>query len=311
MKKYKLYTRFLLGILYILIIFVISGCQLRESKHSITFIEDKVIEYSSDFKVSDLIKTVDDYTRADFKISEDDSLITLPNGKTVSVNVTDKKIKLDTIRFSFRYMNENYTKEILIQDTTAPQIECKDVYEVVLNNEYFVLENLITCKDNFTSKEDIEIFFNGSYDVKKEGDYKIQILAYDQKKNKTEKTVKVTVKEEEPIIIEKPSENKDDSPSNNSGNNNSSNKDSDKKNNSNSGKNETQNNDSVSNTKPNSNYKPKSKTFTIDDYSSFDECMRACQEYINECMEKGYQGKATAEPIKEDGIYIGYKAVFE
>ena len=48
----------------------------------------------------------------------------------------------------------------------------------------------------------------------------------------------------------------------------------------------------------------------IDDYNSFDECLAACQKYINECMDKGYKGRATAEPIKEDGVYIGYKAIF-
>lgn len=302
MKNKKIYTRFFLGLGCILITLTISGCQVRESNHSITFIEDKVIEYSSDFKVSDLIETVDSYTRKDFKISEDDSLITLPDGKTVSVNITDKKIKLDTIKFEFRYMNQNYTKEIVIQDKTAPQIECKDAYEVVLNNEYFVLENLISCSDNYTSNKEIEIYFNGTYDVNKAGDYKIQVIAYDQKKNKTEKTVKVTVKEEEPVIVEKPPEKNTENPVNNFTNGNSNNN----KNNNNT----IQNNNPVNSSVPNNNYMPESKTFTIDNYSSFDECMSACQNYINECMNKGYQGRATAEPIKKDGIYIGYKAVF-
>ena len=296
MKNKKLYTRLAFGICYILIPFTISGCQLRESNHSITFIEDNTIEYSSDFKVTDLIESVDSYTKDDFKISDDDSLITLPNGKTVSVNVTNKEIKLDTIRFDFRYMNENFSKEIIIQDTTAPQIECKNVYEVKLGNEYFLLENLISCSDNFTSNQEIEIFFNGSVDVNKAGDYNIQIIAYDQKKNKSEKTVKVTVKEEVSVIVEVPSESSNNNNSNNNSNSNANNT--------------TQNSNSGSTSKANSNYTPSSKTFTIDTYSSFDECMQACQNYINECMNKGYQGRATAEPIKENGVYIGYKAVF-
>lgn len=293
---------------YLFILFILSGCEVRENNHSITFIEDKKIEYSSDFKVTDLIVSVDNYTRNDFKISEDDSLITLPDGKTVSVNVTNKQIKLDTIRFDFRYMNENFTKEIVIQDTTAPEIECKDVYEVKLGNEYFVLENLITCKDNFTSKQEIEIFFNGSVDVNKAGDYNIQIIAYDQKENKAEKTVKVTVKEDAPITVEVPSEN---SNNNNNNNYNNSNNNNNQNYNSNSNTNHaTQSSGSGTTSKPNSSYTPESRTFTIDTYSSFDECMSACQSYINACMNNGYQGRATAEPIKENGVYIGYRAVF-
>ena len=201
MKNKKIYTRLLLGAGCILITFMISGCQVRENNHSITFIEDEIIEYSSDFKISDLIESIDSYKREDFKIAEDDSLITLPDGKTVAVNVTDKKIKLDTIKFDFRYMNKTFTKEILIQDTTAPQIVCEDIYEVELGNEYFVLENLITSNDNFTSKPEIEIYFNGFYDVNKAGDYDIQVIAYDQKKNKAEKAIKITVKEEKIIVV--------------------------------------------------------------------------------------------------------------
>lgn len=336
MKNKKIYTRFLLGIGYILITLLISGCQVRESGHSITFIDDEVIEYSSDFKVSNLIKSVDDYTQDDFKVSEDDSLITLPGGKTIAVNVTNKEIKLDTIRFDFRYMNETYTKVIIIQDTTAPQIDCKDVYEVKKGNEYFDLINLITCKDNFTLGEEIEIYFNGSYDVNEAGDYSVQILAYDQKKNKAEKTVKITVKEDEPIVVEKPVDKENDSTGatadnnsssnnhNNSSSNNSkpvsnSNTNTNKGNASNDNKNQSSSSGNAaqdkkpsgeSGTSQSNNYTPQSRTFTIDNYDTFDDCFNACQSYINECMNKGYQGRATAEPIKSDDVYIGYRAVF-
>lgn len=301
-KNNNRYTRFLLGIGYILTILMLSGCQIRKSNHSITFTDDKVIEYTSDFKISDLIKAVDSYGRSDFKINEDDTLITLPNGKTVSINVTNKKIKLDTIKFDFRYMNETYTKEVIIQDTTAPSIDCKDVYEVALGNEYFSLEKLISSKDNYTIDSEVEIYFNGTYDVNKEGDYQVQIIAYDMKKNKTEKTVKIIVKEEEPIIIEKPSEYQGESSSKNSesisNNGNHNNFD------------EAQKSNSEVSSQQNNNYIPETRKFTIESYASFDECMSACQTYINECLNNGYTGKAVAEPIKENDVYIGYKAVF-
>lgn len=314
MSYNKIYTRFLKGIGYIFIMMMLCGCQMRENGHTITFIDDKVIEYSSDFKASDLIKAVDDYTQDDFKINDDDSLITLPDGKTVSVNISKKEIKLDTIKFEYRYMNKNYTKEVVIQDTTAPIIDCKNEYEVKLGNEYFSLENLIKCTDNFTSQKDIELFYNGSYDVNKVGEYELQVIAYDSKKNKAEKTIKIKVTEDEPTVIEKPSTENNQSISTEAGNSNNA------SNNSTQISSSTSNNESANSggntttTTPSQpsrpSFQPSSKDFTINTYNSFEECYNACQSYINECMNQGYQGRASAEPIKEDGVYIGYRAVF-
>ena len=288
----------------IVIIVFLAGCQVKEKKGNITFIKDEKIEYSHDFKISDLIEKVDGYTRKDFKINEDDSIIELPNGKTVAINTTNKKIELDTIKFTFRYVNQNFNKEVLIQDTTAPEIKCEDTYKVLIHNKYFQLEHLIQVEDNFTNEDDIEIYYNGSYDVDKAGTYDIEVIAYDKKKNKSIRKIKV--------IIEK--EKNDQQVNANSGSNSGSSSNGGSSNNSGNG---GSTNKPVAppvietpSVPPVSNYTPQQKEFTIDTFANFDECYTACQNYISQCMQQGYSGVATAEPIKRDGVYIGYRAVF-
>lgn len=313
MKKKK---RFIFVLFIGITLLFLTGCEVRENNHSIQFISDEVIEYSRDFKAIDLIEKVDDYSKNQFKINDDKTLITLPSGKTVSINVSNKSIKLDTIRFEFKYLNKSYFKEVVIQDTTPPLIDCKDEYEVELKNEYFDLRNLIQCTDNFTDEHDIEIYFNGNYDVNKEGTYTVQVLAYDEKRNMTSKNVNIIVKKGAvtEIVIQSPSGGNDGQ--NTTGNK----KPAEKPNNTTPPSNAkpSGNGGNTSTAKPSDNqkpskpsYKPETRTFTIDVYGSFDACLNACQNYINECMDKGFVGRASAEPIKKDDVYIGYQAVFK
>ncbi|MCI9093392.1 MAG: hypothetical protein HFF36_06345 [Coprobacillus sp.] len=53
--------------------------------------------------------------------------------------------------------------------------------------------------------------------------------------------------------------------------------------------------------------KPVSKQFTVETFKSLKECEKKCIDYIEKCH---YSGTAKAVPIMKDGIYIGYKAVF-
>ena len=283
----------------------ITGCQVKEKKGDITFIQDKKIEYSHEFKISDLIEKVDDYTRKDFKINEDDTKIDLPNGKTVAINTTDRKIELDTIKFTFRYANKNFIKEVLIQDTTAPKIKCEDTYKVLIHNKYFELEHLIEVEDNYSSKEKVEVYYNGSYDIDKVGAYEVEVIAYDEKKNKSVKKVKIIVEKEksdEQVTVNgNQSSNDLNTPSSNNAGGNG-----------NGSSNHQPTTPPIEKpvAPPINYYTPQVKEFTIDTYASFDECYAACQNYISKCMQQGYSGVATAEPIKRDGVYIGYRAVF-
>lgn len=286
---------------------ILSGCKKKENKEEIIFIENENIEYSSDFKISSLVEKVENYDKNNFQISKDDTIITLPNGEIIEVNTTGKEIKLDTIKFTFRYKNKNYIKEITVQDTEAPNIKAEDNYKVELDNKYFDIENIISCTDNYTNKNDIEVFFNGNYDISKTGTYDVEIIAYDEKKNKALKNIKIIVEEKEKVEVvtkvENPvsEENEKVQSSQQDNSVSSQNSSSESRNN-----NQVDSNTSVSN----NNFIPESKIFHIDNYGTFDECLKACQSYISECMQKGYTGQATSQPIKNGDIYIGYQAIF-
>ena len=89
-KRYKKYFSVVIFMIYI---FSSIGCEKQINNSEIKFIEEDTIEYTKEFKISSLIESVDGYTSTDFNIT-DDKVITLPNGKTVSINVDNKEIKL-------------------------------------------------------------------------------------------------------------------------------------------------------------------------------------------------------------------------
>lgn len=291
----KIYTIILLGLLTLLLM----GCKMREKPNEIKFIKDEKIEYTKDFKVSSLIEKVDKYSREELKFTEDDSTIKLPNNKTVMVNYDKDTIQLGTISFAFKYGGALYKKKITLCDTTPPQINCLSKYDVEKGNKYFRLENLITFTDNYSSENDIERFFNGSYDIDKVGKYTVEILAYDKKKNKSSKKVVINIKDEKVNIdYNKPA--KDYKPSSNGSSSQSN------------SQNSTKNKNNSSSKKPSSStYIPKSRTFTIDTYDTLEECLQAWEKYVFEEQKKGFVGTAKAQPIQRDGLDIGYKAIFE
>ena len=264
------------------------GCKDSKQDNYIQFIKDDVIEYSNDFKISSLIEKVENFTYKDFSINQNDTILTLPNKEEVLINVSKKKIKLDTIEFIFKYKDKSYKKRVLIKDSTSPKIECLNKYEVEKGNKYFVLENLISCKDNCSSEDEIKLFYNGNYDIDKIGKYSIEIIAYDKEKNKSSKNILIDVVDRKvnTQYIKPKQDNTPNEPY-------SSNKD-----------------DKVIKRKK-TGYKPKTKQFTINKYDSFDICLKECEKYINTCIDNGYRGKANAIPIKKNGLYIGYQAIFE
>ena len=293
----------------ILLGLMLCSCQRRADNNAIVFIDDYEIEISSDFRFSSLIKSVDGFGREDCTISDDDSTILLPNGSSVAVNTTNKKIELQTLKVVFRYNSRNYTKEIVLQDTTAPNITVEDTYTVAVGNQYFNLENLIKCSDNYTDENNIEIYYNGSYDVEKAGTYTVEIIAYDEKKNKAAKSVKIVVEEDKEEPQQEETSNNSSQYQNSAPQQSSSSSQSQRTEQQPSYQ-ESPGEASKEEIQHIPSFTPEEKTFLIDNYESFDECLYACQSYINSCIKKGYSGIATAEPVKKDGIYIGYRAVF-
>lgn len=293
----------------LLLILFLSGCQVRKS-YEIKFIDKEKFEYTSDFKPSDLLVSVNGFKREEFRFNDDYTVLTLPDNSTVKINTSKKEIKLGTIKFEFLYKNQIYSKKIILQDTTPPEIVSENSYDVEIKNKYFDLKNQIYCKDNYTKKNSIKVFFNGSYDLEKEGQYKVEVIAYDQKKNKTVKEIIVNVVNskvdndysqnvnESDVSTKQSESNKSNSSSSNSNN-------TDNTNNTNNSNHEKPKSDTN-----NSSFLPETKSFRIENYGTFDACLNACQQYINECLSKGYKGLAKAQPIQENGIYVGYQAIF-
>lgn len=293
--------------IFICILFTLflSGCQTRSKNYEVKFIDEEEIEYSTDFKPADLLIGVNKYKKEDFKFNNDYSLLTLPDNSTVKINSSKKKIRLGTIKFDFLYKSKIYTKKILLKDTTAPEIVANNQYEVELNNSYFDLKNQISCKDNYTNSSSIELFFNGNYDLTRVGSYKVEVIAYDAKKNKSVKEVIVDVVDRK-VDNDYSQTNNDSNKSNsdNSSNENKSNTNDNKKNNSNISEQDKPSDTNIT------NYVPDTRLFKIEEYGTFDACLNACQQYINSCLSRGYKGVGKAHPIQENGIYVGYQAIF-
>lgn len=286
------------GIFLFSLLLLFSSCANRQD-NLLTFIDDETIEYTSDFKISSLLVKADGYTRDNFIINDEDTTIKLPNQKTVMVNYEDKSIKLGTVKLCFRYSNVNYYKTVIFQDTTPPSIDCKNKFEVALNNPYFDIKKEITLNDNCTPISDIELYFNGKYDLSVAGEYTVHILAYDKERNKAEKEVSILVKDDKaPTPLEE----------SNTSNNNEQYPATDHHTSTNSS---PQTPSKPSDSNQNNNYIPNTRSFTIDEFDTFEECRAACNQYINECFNQGYIGHASAEILYRDDNIIGYQAIFD
>ena len=264
--------------------FLLTACQLREDQQYLTFIEDETVEYNDEFNACSLVISADGYNQDAFTYN--DESIELPNGKTIMCNMENKKPILDTVKYTFHYRNQNQIKRIKFIDTTPPEIlNLKKEYEVQVNNEYFDLKKLITVEDNYDN--DIILSFNGSYDITKEGVYEIEIIAEDSNKNQSKAKTKI-------IVI--------DSENNNSGsyyqNNNQ-----EHSNNGNSYSDSKDEGSSGSASSP--SVKKESKLFLLDEYSTFDKCLNACNEYIS-----GSNAMCVPYPENEQ-IKTGYLAIFQ
>lgn len=273
----------------------ITGCELKEQKNYINFVQKQEIEYSHSFNSCSLITSVEGYASKDFHIEND--IIKLPNGKTVMCNTENKEPKLDTIKYTYSYRGSTQNFRIKMIDKSKPIIKnLKKEYVVQIGNEYFDLKNLIEVSDNYD--KNVKLYFNGNYDVNKVGSYELEVIAEDCNKNKTIAKTKVIVKNNLSTDEEK--------------NNNYSSSDSEKnsqkvvesiKNDiSDKGIYDKKEENKTENSLPR-NISKETRRFSIDDYNSFDECMNACNLYI-----QGNNGMCI--PYKKDGLNAGYEAVF-
>lgn len=143
------------------------------------------------FFVKDDLKQV----KKDVELNSKTNLLSLFNNPRNDKIITKDK-KLDTTTLGVQNLKieyktrlgkkETYNFKINVIDTTKPTIECKDVIEVEIDST----DIDIKTKDN--SKDDVIVAVEGDYDLGKEGEYKVTIIATDKSGNKA--TKKVTLK---------------------------------------------------------------------------------------------------------------------
>lgn len=143
------------------------------------------------FFVKDDLKQV----KKDVELNSKTNLLSLFNNPRNDKIITKDK-KLDTTTLGVQNLKieyktrlgkkETYNFKINVIDTTKPTIECKDIIEVEIDST----DIDIKTKDN--SKDDVIVAVEGDYDLGKEGEYKVTIIATDKSGNKA--TKKVTLK---------------------------------------------------------------------------------------------------------------------
>ena len=198
--------------------------------------------------------------------------------------------KIDTIgEYQVQFKVENETKKavaslfVVVYDDIKPVVELKnETISLEYGQNFNPYDYLVSAVDNIDGDIKDKVNVQSNVNILSQGQYTVEYSATDQANNISNTTLNVIVKEQEK------QENKTENhkPSSNGS-------------------------DVNTPKQPISNgYKPIEKSFTIDTYNDFNECLKASQNYIDECIAKGYAGKATAEPIKRDGVYIGYRVIF-
>ena len=85
---------------------------------------------------------------------------------------------------------KEYEIEITVTDTKSPIIDVEDTFKVEIN-EVDDLLSLLKVTDN--SQEELDIKIEGKYDLKKLGEYKLQIIATDKNNNASKKNLLLQV----------------------------------------------------------------------------------------------------------------------
>ena len=166
----------ILSIIFIIIVlFVLVGIYI--SKPKIELKKDLKYEINTNINLYSLIKNI----KFGEIITKDKLIDTSKLGKNTIYleinNIYKHKIKTNVVYY--------------IEDTIPPQIDVNEIYETKIE-EKFDLESQIKTKDN--SNNQVKIYLEGTYDLKKEGEYTIKIIAEDSSHNKSEKNTIVKVK---------------------------------------------------------------------------------------------------------------------
>ena len=283
-------------------VFIFTSCSSKEER--IIFKDELVISYSEDINFAELIETIDGEAFDPSLVQ--DNVLELENGDTLICNMENINVSLGTYRIIYKLGKFNKAIEVTIVDDIAPVINVESEYIVEVENTYFNLSNLITVTDNYD--RNLDIHFNGSYDLETVGDYDIEMFAVDSSGNETRENTVVRVVEKEviEIEIEVPSTQQNrPGTGTGTGNNGTGNG------NGNGAGTGTGSGSQGTTPPPVNNYVPQDRTFLFSDYGDFDTTLAVCTAYINEAFANGYVGRGEAQVLQDaNGVYIGYRAVF-
>ncbi len=143
-----------------------------------------------------LVKTEDLTVKLNEEILNTKGITELENGTitTEEQNIDTSKLGEQTITITIKDNEDNekeYTFKVNVIDDEPPVITFKKELSTTVGTKIDLLKN-VSAKDN--SGEKIKVTVNGSYDIKKEGTYKLEYIAKDSSGNEATESFTLTVK---------------------------------------------------------------------------------------------------------------------
>ncbi|WP_049945581.1 L,D-transpeptidase family protein [Candidatus Stoquefichus massiliensis] len=188
------------GLIMILMVGLLMGCQTSKPEETtLTFKKIENVEYGSLFDTKECVNEtnghIEEYPQLDTSI--------------IGIHKLTFVVEKDQQKKSFEY-------EIEVKDTQMPIIELKkEKDEIEYNSKYDALNYINAVKDlvdgDIQYKKESEVksddylyyTYHSDVNMKKAGTYTIHYTAVDKNKNKTEKDLKISVKEEKKEPIQK------------------------------------------------------------------------------------------------------------
>lgn len=177
MNKKKLLVIFIIIILTNTLAFLLYHFIIKDMlvDTEIQLVDHLEVEINSEVELYSFIKNKDD-----LKLKTENYLLDTKSLGNQKINITYLNKKRE----------ENYQFTVTVVDTLPPEIECEEEILGTLGKNIDLLKK-IKVTDN--SKEEVTTRIEGNYDINKEGEYALKIIATDSSKNKAQKdfTLKV------------------------------------------------------------------------------------------------------------------------
>ncbi len=168
MKRIKIIIVVVLSIMGIIgIVCLYNYIRIKTAKIEVTLVKDRKVEFNSDVKVSDYIRSING------KIEKDRKIDTTTLGKKI---IKFSYINDDKIKVKYQY-------DIEVVDTVEPLIWLNDTYSVEVGSDINLTDKIL-CGDNYDSNP--KCYIEGEYDLNQEGNYSLVFKAEDSSGNKEE-----------------------------------------------------------------------------------------------------------------------------